>query len=75
MNKVVRSILFKHCPFSKGIRESLEKQPIYLDMISLMKVQRAKQVRELENRYKNYIKVNGSLDPVLQKNLEFYRDL
>lgn len=75
LNKVARGILFKHCPFSKGIREQLEKQPIYTDYISVSKFQRAKQAKELENHYKHYIKLNGTLDPTLQKNLEFFRDL
>jgi len=38
-------------------------------------IQRAKKVKELENRYKMYIKANGSLDPVLQENLDFYKDM
>lgn len=76
LNKVARGILFKHCPFSKGIREYLEKQPMYIDMITLMKNQRAKQVKDLENRYKHYLKVgNGTLDAILENNLKFYRDM
>lgn len=75
LNKVSRGILFKHCPFSKGIREQLERQPMYIDMITLMKNLRAKQARELENRYKHYHKANGTLDTILENNLEFYRDM
>lgn len=75
LNKVSRGILFKHCPFSKGIREQLERQPMYVDMITLMKNQRAKQARELENRYKHYLKANGSLDAILENNLEFYQNM
>jgi len=76
LNKIARGILFKHCPFSKGIRECLERQPMYIDMVTLMKIQRAKQVKELENRYKHYLKINnGKLDTLLENNLIFYRDL
>lgn len=74
MNKVARSIFLKFCPFSKEIREQLEKQPIYTDVINLTKNQKMKIVRDLDNRYKRYIKANGALDPILQRNLEFYRD-
>lgn len=75
LNKVARGVLLKHCPFSKGIREQLERQPIFSEYLAAAKHRREKQARELENHYKYYIKQNGSLDPVLQKNLEFYRDL
>ncbi len=75
LNRVARGMLFRHCPFSKGIREQLERQPMYIDMITLMKNQSAKQTRDLENRYKHYIKSNGTLDPILENNLAFYRDM
>ncbi len=74
MNKVARSIFFKYCPFSKEIRSQLEKQPIYIDSINLFKVHTTKLIRELENRYRHYTQQNGALNPVLQHNLEFYRD-
>lgn len=74
LNKVARSIFFKYCPFTREIRERLEKQSVYTDLIAMTKFQKSKQVRELESRYKYYIKSNGDLDPVLQKNLEFHRD-
>ncbi len=74
MNKVARSIFFKYCPFSKEIRSQLEKQPIYIDSVNLLKVHMTKHIRELENRYRHYTQQNGMLNPVLQRNLEFYRD-
>jgi hypothetical protein len=75
LNKVARSIFFKYCPFSKEVREQLEKQTVYTDLIATAKFQKSKQVRELESRYKHYIKSNGDLDPELRKNLEFHRDM
>lgn len=75
VNKVVRSILFKYCPFSKPIREQLDKQPIYTELSSLMRNQRAKIARDLENRYSRYAAKNGALDPDLEQNLIFYRNL
>lgn len=75
LNKVARSIFMKHCPFSRQIREQLERQPIYTDYISVFRTQRAKKAKELENRYKVYIKANGSLDKTLEQNLSFYRDM
>ncbi|HEX2946071.1 MAG TPA: hypothetical protein VHT96_08950 [Clostridia bacterium] len=75
LNKVARSLLLKHCPFAKAIRSQLEQQPIYTEMLMAVKFQRQKQARELENHYKYYLKANGEIDPTLQKNLEFYRDM
>jgi hypothetical protein len=74
LNKVARAILFRHCPFSKPIREHLERQPIYLDMVTQMRNQRAKLSKELESRYNRYAKANGTFDPVLEVNLEFYKN-
>jgi hypothetical protein len=75
LNKVARTILFKHCPFSKPTRELLERQPMYIDMINLMRNQKVKLSKELESRYNKYTKANGMLDPVLESNLEFYRNM
>ncbi|HOL92614.1 MAG TPA: hypothetical protein PK215_10155, partial [Clostridiales bacterium] len=75
LNRVARSIFVKYCPFSKPIREYLAKQPIYSDLIMHFNIQRNKKVKELENRYKMYIKANNPLDPVLQENLDFYKDM
>jgi hypothetical protein len=73
LNRVARSIFIKHCPFSRPIRERLEKQPIYKDLLHQFNIQRARKAKELANRYKAYIRAHGSLDPVLQENLDFYR--
>ena len=75
LNKVARSILYKHCPFSRYIREQLEKQPMYIDMAAQFRNQRAKTARDLENRYGKYVKSNTPLDPALEHNLTFYRDM
>lgn len=75
LNKAARSIFMKHVPFSRQIREQLERQPIYTEQISVFRAQRAKKARELENRYKSYIKTNGLLDTALEENLRFYRDM
>lgn len=74
LNKIARSILFRYCTFSKPIREQLDKQPIYAEMSTQLRNQRAKTTRELESRYGRYAK-NGPLDLDLEHNLVYYRDL
>ncbi len=75
LNKVARGILYKHCPFSRYIREQLEKQPMYGDMAAQFRSQRAKIAKDLENRYGRYVKNNISLDSDMEHNLVFYRDM
>lgn len=75
LNKVVRSILYKHCPFSKSIREHLQKQPMYSDIASRFENIRAKRARELEAHYRKFTKDGSALDPDLEHNLIFHRDM
>jgi hypothetical protein len=75
LNKVVRSIMYKYCPFNKSIREQLEKQPMYSEMAILFRNLRNKAAKDLENRYSRYIKSYGSLDPDMDHNLILFRDM
>lgn len=75
LNKVVRGIFYKHCPFVKPIREFLEKQPMYTDMAIQFKNLKMKQAKEIENRYNKFIKAGSELDPECAENLRFYKDL
>ena len=74
LNKVARNILYRHCPFSRPIREQLEKQPIFADIAAQFRNQRLKTAKQLESRYVRYIR-NSTLEPDLEHNLIFYRDL
>jgi hypothetical protein len=75
LNRVARSIFFRHCPFSRSVREQLERQPMYADLVGQLRNQRAKMARELEGRYGKYAKAGGVWDPVLEENLAFFRNL
>ena len=75
LNKIVRGILYRHCSFSRPIREQLEKQPMYSDIAMQFKNLRNKQARETESRYMAYTKSGVTLDPDLEHNLKFYRDM
>lgn len=75
LNKVVRSILYKYCPFSKSIRDNLSKQPMYSEIAVQFSNLRAKTARELESRYNRYVKSGIPLDQDLEDNLKFYRDM
>lgn len=75
LNKVSRAILMKHCPFSKAIRTQLEKQPAYSSIITQFNNLRAKHSKSLEGHYSKLSKSGIVLDPELEHNLIFYRDM
>lgn len=73
MNKVAREILFKHCPFSKPIRDTLEKQPLFSQFIRQFENIRAGEARLLEARYAKLQRSGIELDPELKDNLLYYK--
>jgi len=75
LNKVVRGILYRHCSFSRNIREQLEKQPMYSDIAIQFNNLRNKQARELESHYNKLIKAGTALEPELEENLRFYKEM
>ena len=75
LNKVARGVLYRNCPFSKAIRENLEKQPMYAEIARQFNFQRAKQSKDLDIRYFKYLKENGSLPAELEDNMKFYKEL
>lgn len=75
LNKVARGILYRHCPLSKTIRESLERQPMFSEIGTQFRNTRAKQAREIENHYNKLIRSGISLDPELEENLMFYKEM
>lgn len=49
MNKVARTILFNHCPFSKGVRDKLKANPLYKDMMDRYGVKQSQKVHHMDN--------------------------
>jgi len=75
LNKTVRNILYQHCPFSKPIRDQLEKFPAFMDAALQFKIVRAKKVKELEGRYQKLTKSGIRPDEVQIETLRFYKEL
>ncbi|PJZ65680.1 Crp/Fnr family transcriptional regulator [Leptospira wolffii] len=73
LNRVVRSIFYRHIPFSRQIREKVAKMPAFAEINNRFINIRTRKFTELENRYKKYINALGSLPEPLRENLEFYR--
>jgi len=72
LNKVAREILFKHCPFSRPVRDQLRNSPIYNALIGHYDRERIRQCKILESRYAK-LKQFGDLDPDLAENLAYYK--
>lgn len=49
MNKVARTILFNHCPFSKEVRDKLKANPLYKDMMDRYGVKQSQKVHHMDN--------------------------
>lgn len=75
LNKVSRSILYTYCPFNKEIRSSLSNHPLFSDIDSRNRIQRTKQMREIENHYKKLERSGLELDEAMQNNLKFYKEM
>lgn len=48
LNKVARSILFMHCPFSEAVRSRLAANPLYKDMLEAYNVRTGQKLHHLE---------------------------
>jgi hypothetical protein len=72
LNRVVRSIFYRHIPFHKDIREKLSSQPAFSEIHNRFKNIRTRQLKEHENRYKKYANETGAIPDVLQENLNHY---
>lgn len=72
VNRVVRSIFYRHIPFHKTIREKVSTQPAFTELHNRFKNIRTRQHKEHENKYKKYMDASGNLPKELYENLIFY---
>lgn len=71
LNKIVRNIMYRYVPLSKGIRENLAKQPAFAEIHNKFKNLRSKKITELENRWKKYGD-KSVWPPSLKTTFDFY---
>lgn len=72
LNKVAREILYKYCPFSKGIQQSLGINPMYQELFNRYKSVKERNIRRIELLYERYRKKGGEITKELQDNRDFY---
>ncbi len=75
LHKPVRDILATYCPFSKEVREKLQRQPIFEEAMQRYYREKQKKVRELEGRYRLLQKDNIELTQELVDTLSYYKDM
>ena len=74
LNKISRSLLYKYCPFNSLTREQLSKHPMYTDINFSFNHMRAKQIKEIENRYHKLVRSSHQIDDEMKENLGFYKE-
>ncbi|MCR4611113.1 MAG: hypothetical protein K5644_04360 [Lachnospiraceae bacterium] len=72
LNKYARRIMFKYCPFSKDIREKLNDNPVYTDIIHKHEVLSAKTHKRIQGMYDIYTKNGGTITTDLKTHIDFY---
>jgi len=72
LNKVVRAILFRYCPFSADIRKTLLTSPVYNDLISYYDKSCAAKLRRINGVFTTITNNGGDITPELEANKEFY---
>ena len=75
LNRVVREILATYCPFSREIREKLDRQPIFKELMRKFEINRTKKIRELEYRKRQLEKEGIELTKELEETMEYYKSL
>ncbi len=62
LNKVARTILFTHCPFSKEIRDKLKANPLYKEMMDRYGVKQSQKIHHMDNLIQK-VKNSGAAGP------------
>ena len=73
LNKVVRDIFVRYCPFSKEVRQSLASNPLYQSAFGKLDAENRKKAQRLASLYDKYEAAGGELTSDLKENLRFYQ--
>ena len=73
LNKVVRDIFVRYCPFSKEVRQSLASNPLYQSAFGKLDAENRKKAQRLAALYDKYEAAGGELTSDLKEDLRFYQ--
>lgn len=71
LNKVVRNILFTYCTFSKDVRDKLEINPMYKEMIARYQIRQGQKRHRMENLIQKQRNAGKSIPEEIRKEQEF----
>lgn len=72
LNKVARKIFFTYCPFTSEICEKLDSNPMYAELLSRHKLQRAQKKHQLEMLRKKLWNSGTAVPETLEQELAYY---
>lgn len=75
LNREARAIFYKYCPLNHALRDEYISHPAFSTVAPHFEHERKKLARELENKYMYFVKKGHVMDPELEENLRFYREL
>lgn len=71
LNKVSRTILYNYCPFSPDIRETLNKNPMFTEIMERYKNRQLKKLHSVDLLFAKIEKEGGTITPELKAHREF----
>lgn len=72
LNRVVRTILFRYCPFDSDTRKKLTTSPNYADLVSYHDKTCASKLRRIGGVFSTITNNGGEITPELETNRNFY---
>ncbi len=73
LNRVVRKIMFKYCPFPKGIREKLGANPMYKSEIDYFKLHNGQDIHRLEGVIKKIQNCGLPVPEEISRQMDFLK--
>lgn len=73
LNKVARTILFAHCPFSKEIRDRLKVNPLYKDMMDRYDIKLSQKLHHMDNLMQKMKNSGVEIPEEIEKQREFLK--
>lgn len=75
LNKVSREILAMYCPFTKEIRENIQKQPIFAEAMARFGKEKITKLKELDLKHRALLKENITLPKELEETYCYYKNM
>ncbi len=74
LNKYARAIIFTYCPFSRSIREELNKNPMFTDLIRKHEIDEKHTRKRLDGLYLKYTQSGGEVDAMMREHYAFFEN-